>query len=268
MSVIWARPGRCAIVTSAAEPRCSRRPSQRHAEYTGEHQARRRRRPHDRQRPARRGHVPRGMLRQLEQRCQFVRGGPASGWAAGRAGGRRHRAAQGRGVRLRLRQHGRSGRHRHHGPAGAGQQHHLYGAADRAGGRRQLRRRAGSPDRRRRGRLRVERDRQGQPRSPIRGHRQRAAEDPGRGLLRHARPARSPSRHPAGPAAAGPGRDPAGGRRGQPGHLGPGGHRPAPRAAVTRGIGWRPAERPEPDQPGGIEPGVDAGPAARAQPRD
>ena len=131
MSVIWARPGCCAIVTSAAEPRCSRRPSQRHAENTGEHQARRRGRPHDRQRPARRGHVPRGMLRQLEQRRQFVRGGPAAdGRQPGsrRGRGRRHRAAQGRGVRLRLRQYGRSGRHWHHGPAGAWRSSIIYTA--------------------------------------------------------------------------------------------------------------------------------------------
>ena len=32
--VTWARPGRCAIVTRAAEPRSSRPPSQRHAEHT------------------------------------------------------------------------------------------------------------------------------------------------------------------------------------------------------------------------------------------
>ena len=70
------------------------------------------------------------------------------------------------------------------------------------------------------------------------------------------------------PAAAGPGRHPAGGRREQPGHLGRGGHRPAPRPAVARGLGRRPAQRAEPDQRRGIQPGVHAGPAARPQPRD
>ncbi len=33
-AVTWAPPGRCAIVTGAAEPRSSRPPSQRHAEHT------------------------------------------------------------------------------------------------------------------------------------------------------------------------------------------------------------------------------------------
>jgi hypothetical protein len=34
LSVTWARPGCCAIVTAVAEPRSSRPPSQRHAEHT------------------------------------------------------------------------------------------------------------------------------------------------------------------------------------------------------------------------------------------
>ena len=70
------------------------------------------------------------------------------------------------------------------------------------------------------------------------------------------------------PAAAGPGRHPAGGRREQPGRLRRGGHRPAPHPAVARGLGRRPAQRAEPDQRRGIEPGVHAGSAARPQPRD
>ena len=166
-SVTWARPVRYAIVTTTAEPCRFPQPSQRHAEHEEPGP------PHPRSGRARPGAVA-GLMMDgvLLGGGLFLAGCSAasSSSAAARqtAPRRRPRTAATRHPRARQRPRrprrrpGWPGRYGHHGPAGAGQQHHLHRAADRAGGRRQLGRRPGRPDRRERGRLR----RRARPRRP------------------------------------------------------------------------------------------------------